>query len=81
MSKHEETHYRVGDVFIRTYNNVKWLCILVSRDYNKTYKKYVWKSTMNVIYNTSELFGGENTGYYEEDLEQLQYIGNVTALL
>lgn len=74
---YEETKYTVGDVFIRNYNGIDWLCILLSRDFESDpHNKYVWRSTMMSIFE-SGLAGGKTTEYYEEDLDGFVYIGRV----
>lgn len=79
--EYEETKYTVGDTLIRNLNNLKWLCILISRDYeNEPHNRYVWQATMMPIFE-SGLSGGKTTEYYEEDLDKLVNIGNVFAMM
>lgn len=76
---HEETKYTVGDVFIRNYNGVDWLCILTSRDFEKEpHNRMVWQSTMLMMFD-SGLGGGKSTEYYEEDLDGLIQVGRVSV--
>lgn len=74
--------YTAGDVFIRNYGNVNYMCLLMSRDLEKTTGKFVWTATMLPIANHAErdryqLHGGSTTVYYDEDLLNLKYIGRL----
>lgn len=72
----EETKYEVGDIFIRTYNGIDWLCILMSRDYEKSHNRFVWRSAMLMMLD-GDLGGGKPTEYYEEDLDNMIKVGRM----
>lgn len=78
---YEETKYAVGDAFVRNYDGVNWLCILMSRDFEKSSNRMVWQSTMLMLFDDGSLGGGSTTGYYEEDLDGLISLGAIFKAL
>ena len=79
----EKTKYKAGDFFIRNYNGLDHLCILLSKDLDKGMNRDVWVSTMNPLYSEKNrtLFGGGTVIYFEEDIDKYKIVGNVAHLV
>lgn len=78
VDMYEKTKYAVGDVFIRNYNGVMLLCILISRDFDQTWNRAVWQSTAMLLHNDG-VGGGEVSQYIEDDLDSFDFVGKISA--
>ena len=76
--RHDNYKYTVGDMFLRNYCGIGHICILLSKDLESWSTVPVWRSTMCPIFTDGSLGGGADTYYYDEDLNNLKYIGRLS---